>query len=108
MQGIPLCDTKLFSFALLLFFQLALAVALHPVGLVDLTRPCNGKLIGLHIRGNGGACRDIGIRSHIDRRHQVGIAADKGVVTHLAAEFAVAVVVDSDHAAADVDVRAEI
>ena len=108
MQGIPLCDTKLFSFALLLFFQLALAVAFHPVGLVDLTRPCNGKLICLDVRGNGGTCRNIGIRSHIDRRHQVGIAADKGVVTHLAAEFAVAVVVDGDHAAADVDVRAEI
>ena len=89
----------------LAFLELVLC---GPVLLVGLARTRDGEGHGRDIIGDGGACGGVSALAHRDRRDQIGVAADEGVVADGRAVFFRAVIVDRDSAAAEVDVFAYV
>ena len=85
-----------------------LPVPAGPALLVFLSGPAHGQGIRRDVLGNGGTRRDIGPLAHGHRCHQVGVAADEGIVADDAAVFFKAVVIGGDGAAAKVDTTAHV
>lgn len=68
---------------------------------------CNAQRTGRNVLGDSRTGSRKRTVAQLDRRNEVGIAADEAVVTDLGAVLVIAVVVDNDRAAAEVDALAD-
>jgi len=80
----------------------------RPVFFILLPRAGDGQRHGRDVVGDGGTGSDVRALAHRDRRDEVRVAADEGVVLDNGAELLRPVVVDGHGAAAEVAVSADI
>ena len=83
------------------------AAAVVPALKIGLAGTCNAQRTGRNILGDSRTGSRKRTVAQLDRRNEVGIAADEAVVTDLGAVLVIAVVVDNDRAAAEVDALAD-
>ena len=74
---------------------------------IGLAGTCNAQRTGRNVLGDSRTGSRKRTVAQLDRRNEVGIAADEAVVTDLGAVLVIAVVVDNDRAAAEVDALAD-
>lgn len=83
------------------------AAAVIPALKIGLAGTCNAQRTGRNVLGDSRTGSRKRTVAQLDRRNEVGIAADEAVVTDLGAVLVIAVVVDNDRAAAEVDALAD-
>ena len=93
-----------FTFVVLLVCSAAAVVPTLKIGLAG---TCNAQRTGRNVLGDSRTGSRKRTVAQLDRRNEVGIAADEAVVTDLGAVLVIAVVVDNDRAAAEVDALAD-
>ena len=79
-----------------------------PAGLYHLGRPAHRQRIAGYIFGDSGACGDHTALPGAHRGDKIGITADEGPIPDAGPKFLPAVVVGGDHAAAHIDLPADI
>ena len=84
------------------------AAAVVPALKIGLAGTCNAQRTGRNVLGDSRTGSRKRTVAQLDRRNEVGIAADEAVVTDLGAVLVIAVVVDNDRAAAEVDALAAV
>ena len=92
---------------LLLVLLVCGAAAVVPALKIGLAGTCNAQRTGRNVLGDSRTGSRKRTVAQLDRRNEVGIAADEAVVTDLGAVLVIAVVVDNDRAAAEVDALAD-
>ena len=87
---------------------LAISVFFGPAFDVLLLSTSNTQSVFWYFLGDGAACADIGVGLNSYGRYQIGVAAHKGIVADDGAMLFLAIVVNSDAAAAHVNAAADI
>ena len=83
------------------------AAAVVPALKIGLAGTRNAQRTGRNVLGDSRTGSRKRTVTQLDRRNEVGVAADEAVVTDLGAVLVIAVVVDNDRAAAEVDALAD-
>ena len=88
---------------LLLVLLVCGAAAVVPALKIGLAGTRNAQRTGRNVLGDSRTGSRKRTVTQLDRRNEVGVAADEAIVTDLGAVLVIAVVVDNDRAAAEVD-----